>query len=95
MSESSDALAAKVMAAVTRHTGVTKSSGQHAVLEAVVGGLCELIGHYEDHVDYTNRVLQAMNEPPGAIMPGPGPGRHQEPFTPDEWRMMRVKAGER
>ena len=42
MSESSDALAAKVMAAVTRHTGVTKSSGQHAVLEAVVGGLCEL-----------------------------------------------------
>ena len=94
MSVRSDRLAADVLAAVTRHTGVQKGSGTSAVLEAVVGSLCELIGNYEDHFDYTHKILEAMNQPAGPIMPGPGP-RRQEPFTPDEWQMMRVRTGER
>lgn len=93
MSVRSDRLAADVLTAVYRQTGVQKGSGTNAVLEAVVGSLCELIGNYEDHVDYTDRILRAMNQPAGPMMPGPGPMR-QEPFTPAEWRMMRVRTGQ-
>ena len=102
MSARGDALAEDVLSLVARSSPLIKAAGgaaaavvERSVAETVIRELCRSIGRFEEHSDYVTMMLRAMSQPPGAIIPGPGPGRHQEPYEPDEWRMMRVRAGER
>ena len=97
MSDLADETVSAIRRVVYGEIGITKSSDSGAMLEAVLEGAvrpqADRIDMYAKHFAYVDMMLKAMNEPPGAMMPGPGPGRRQEPYEPDEWQMMRVRNG--
>ncbi len=84
MNQRGEDLAATVIAAVTRSMGVTKAAGMPAgtvplpVLEAVVRGMAEIIGEFDEHVSYVGTVLKAMA--------APVPEHQFAPYRPQEWR---------
>ena len=65
------------------------------VLEATVRPFCEHLEYVDEQVKHTNRLLRAMAEPPGAMTPGPGPMRYQEPSGRRSGQMIRVRNGGR
>jgi hypothetical protein len=102
VSEFSDEIVSAVRVAVYRRFGVSKSSESGAMLEAVLDGavrpLCDTITKHETitaaKLDRNDEVIAAMCQPPGAMLPGPGPRRHED-FRPEEWPTRRTRTGDR
>jgi hypothetical protein len=97
VSERGKALADDVLRLIDRSGHVGKAAGQSAVVEravaeAAIRALCDSIGRFEEHSEYVTKMLTAMSQPAGPIMPGPF--RSQEDFRPQEWEYVRTRRGE-